>query len=87
MSLALGATMTFTSYAVQDTGIMFHFVSPNPGPGNESDWYVFASDADLAAVASAADLRTLLQTKLNRKLRAAGIASKLDPFLGQSLIV
>lgn len=87
MALRPNAIMIFTDYAVVDTGITFHFVCPDPGPGLNSDYFVFLTDAELAGVSSQPQLRTLVQTKLDRKLRALGIATKLDAFIGQSLTV
>lgn len=80
-------TLTFTDYAVFDNGIQFHFVSADPGAGKPSDYYVQATDAELAAVTTQLQLRTLIENKLNRKLHANGIATKLDPFIGQSLTI
>lgn len=80
-------TLTFTDYTVLDDGIQFHFASPDPGAGQPSDYYVQATDAELAAVTTQAQLRTLVTNKLQRKLRATGIATKLDPFIGQSLVI
>lgn len=87
MALKTNAAMVFTSYEVNDGDITFHFVSPDPGPGEASDYYVAMTDVELAAAANAAQLRTALTTKLGRKLRANGIASRLDSFIGQSITV
>lgn len=80
-------TLTFTSYEVTDTGITLHFVSPDPGPGKPLDYYVMLADAEIAGVSTQPQLRTLVTTKLNRKLRAVGFSTKLDPFIGQSLVI
>ena len=87
MPLATNAVMTFASYDVTDGDIRFHFVCAAPGAGMESDYYVTLTDVDLATVTTAAQLRTLLTTKLQRKLRASGIASKLDAFIGQTITI
>lgn len=87
MSVTANAVMTFTSYAVEDTGIRFHFVCANPGPGMESDYYVFAADGELSAISTANQLRSLMLAKLNRAIRRNGFASKLDPLIGQSVTV
>mgnify|MGYP001612894606 FL=1 len=80
--------LIFTSYAVQDAGVQLHFVSPDPGAGMPSDWYVLVGDAELAGATNNAQLRQLVLDKLNRKLRAAGgIATRLDPFIGQSVVI
>lgn len=73
--------------AGEPDGVYLTFTSPDPGPGEESDVVILLTDTDLAAVTTQVQLRDLIQNKLNRRVRAAGIASKLDPFIGQSLTV
>ena len=81
-------TFTFTSYEVLDTGVQLHFISPDPGAGQPTDWYVVVTDAELVGATTTILLRQLVLDKLNRKFRAAnGIATRLDPFIGQSLII
>lgn len=87
MALATNATMTFRDYEVQDTQIVMHFTCPAPGAGNVSDYYIALTDTELAGVSTQGQLATLVTTKLNRKLRSTGIATKLDAFIGQSLTV
>lgn len=83
-------TLTFTSYVVLDDpalAIRFHFVSPDPGPGQPNDYFVTLTQTELDGIATQLQLRNALQGKLERKLRANGIASKLDPLIGQSLVI
>lgn len=87
MALRPTATLTFSGYEVSDDGIIMRFVCLLPGPGEPTDYFILLSDVDLATVTTQLQLRTLVQSKLDRKLRAAGIASKLDGFIGQSLTV
>ena len=87
MPVQPNATFTFASYEIEDTGIRLHFVSPNPGPGQPSDYYVFCTDAELAAITTQPQLVNLVDNKLNRAIRAANIASKLDQFVGQSRVI
>ena len=87
MALRTNAVMAFVGYEVVDDGIAFRFVCGDPGGGEPSDYYVFMTDAELAAVTTAAQLRTALTTKLGRKLRATGIASKLDSFIGSTITI
>lgn len=87
MGLRANATLTFLDYNVNDVGIHMHFVSPDPGPGEPSDYYILLTDTDLAGVTTQLNLRNLVLTKLQRAFRAQGIASKLDPFIGQSLSI
>ena len=87
MGLQTDATMVFNSYEVVDEGLKLHFVCSNPGGGENSDYYVLVTDTELATITTQAQLKTLVQTKLQRKFRAQGIAAKLDIFIGQSLTI
>ena len=44
MAVKTNATMTFVSYEVEDAGVRFHFVCPDPGPGELSDYYLPSFD-------------------------------------------
>ena len=80
--------MVFADYEIQDGGVTLHFTCANPGPGMVNDWYILLTDAEIAGAANQAQLRTLVVNKLERKFRAAGgIATKLDPFIGQSVTI
>ncbi len=87
MGLAINATMVFMSYQVQDSGIQFHFVCPDPGGEQPSDYYILVTDAEVAAITTLASAKTLILNKLARKYRALNIASKLDQFIGQSVVI
>ncbi len=87
MSLRTNATMVFTDYNVEDSGLTLHFVCPNPGGGEPSDYYVTLADTELSTVTNATSFKTLVDTKLKRKYRAANIASKLDSLIGQSTVI
>lgn len=87
MPLALNAIMTFASYEVEDTGTRLRFVCANPGGGEPSDYSVFLTDADLAGISSTSALKALVTSKLNRQYRSAGIATKLDALIGQSITI
>lgn len=78
----INAAFTFTGYDISDTGITFNMVCFDPGPGLPTDWPVFCTDAELAPLTTAAQLRDLIVAKLQRKYRALGIATKLDPLIG-----
>ena len=75
------------AYRVTDEGIELNFLCPDPGPGQNSYYVILLTDAELVAVANQSQLRTLVTTKLNRKIRATNIASKLDQFVGQSITI
>ena len=76
------------AYEVLDepvAGIRMWFMCATPGGGNASNYSIILTDAEVAAVVNAAGLKTLVETKLGRKLRATNIASKLDSLIGQSV--
>lgn len=88
MALAANAVMTFEGYDILETGgIIMKFVCANPGGGNPSDYTVYITDAELTGTSNTAALRTLVTTKLNRKYRATGLATKLDPLIGQTVTI
>lgn len=87
MAINANASLTFTSYEVVDDGTRLNFVCANPGPGLPSDYVVLLTDAEIAGTTTNAQLKTLVTTKLSRKLRATGLASKLDALLGQAVTV
>lgn len=76
---------TFTGYAMTDDGIRLVFSVDDPGAGRPSEWAVGLTDAELAGVSTMAQFRALVVSKLQRKVQAAGVASKLDPLVGQSV--
>jgi len=76
----------FDSYSVTDDGILFVFSRVDAG--REGTGYTcFVTDAELAAISTPAQLRTLIVGKLQRKLQASGIASKLDSFIGATVTI
>lgn len=85
MALRANATLTFTGYTVEDGGITLRFLCGDPGGGEPSDYTVLLTDAEIATVANAAQFRSLVLGKLQRKLRASGIATRLDLYIGQSV--
>ena len=87
MPLATNATMVFMDYQIRDDGIELHFVCYNPGPGEITDYYILITDAEITAISNATQFKALIVAKLQRKLRAANLASKLDPFIGQSVVI
>ena len=89
MALAVNAVMTFMDYQLLDNplGIEFHFVCSNPGPGQPSDYTVIVTDAEWAAATNNTQRRTLVTNKLQRKYRAAGLATALDGLIGSTFTV
>lgn len=81
------ADLTFLRYEVEDTGTLLEFLHASPGPGNATNYTIRFTDAELAAVTTALQLRNAVQAKLRRKLQAENIASKLDTFIGQTVTI
>lgn len=81
------ATLTFKSYEVEDTVVEMTFVNFTPGAGLPTDYTIVVTDSELSGVTTLAELRTLVKTKLQRKIQATGIASKLDPLIGQQVTI
>lgn len=87
MALKVNAALTFSGYDVNDDGTVLRFVCADPGAGEPSEYSVLLTDADLSAVSTQPQLRTLVISKLQRRYRAAVVASKLDQFVGQSVTI
>ena len=87
MALKSNAKLIFDSYEVVDAGIYLTFLAPDPGPSQPSYWVILLTDADLTTAITQSDLSTLVRNRLQRKFRAAGIAAKLDSFIGQSITI
>ena len=85
--LRAGAVLTFTSYAIQDTNITLSFVCADPGPGEPSDYEITVTDAELALAIGGVQVRTLITDKLKRKLRAQGLATKLNAAIGAQITI
>ena len=68
-------------------GVRLHFTCADPGPEQFSDYYVVVTIAELAAATTTPLLRALIQGKLDDQIRSATFASKLTPFIGQTLTV
>ena len=79
--------MTFSGYCVEDSGVRLNFTAGPRQGGEKSDYSIFASDAELAALSSAADFLTFVTARLNRKVKAAGIASRLDGLIGRKVVI
>lgn len=80
-------TMTFTRYEITDSGVTLTFVATNPGPGQDSEYTVTFTQAELDAISTMQQFATAVTTKLQRKLRGVNIAAKLDPRIGQSVVI
>lgn len=81
------ASLEFQKWELLDDGLRLHFLCADPGPGEESSYAVTVTDAELSATANLAQLRTLVTTKLERRYRAATIAARLTPLIGQNVTV
>ena len=94
MPLNANATMIFQNradgglpYDVVDGGVNLYFHCPDPGPGMPSEWMVFCTDAEIAALTNLASAQTLVVNKLTRKFRRTATAAKLDQLVGRSVIL
>ena len=87
MPLRTNAVLRFDSYRVMDNALELTFLALDPGAGEESYRLISLTDAELAGVSTQVQLRNLVIAKLQRKERAANIASKLDQFIGQTVTV
>lgn len=85
MALKPNARLTFVRYEVERDGVTLWFLCHDPGAGQPSDYPVFVSNTELAAITTQLQLRDLCLAKLKRWYRADGIASKLDALIGQSI--
>lgn len=81
-----GARFVLTDYEADESGVTLHFVSPNPGPGQATDYYVRVLDNEIAGQATAESLSAFILTKLQKKIRAAGYSTKVDPLLGREYV-
>lgn len=87
MALKANAVMKLDHYKVGDDGIHLFFFCADPGPGEENEWMILITDADLAGVTTNPQLRQLVLDKFARKIRGQNIATKLDAFIGQNVTV
>ena len=88
MSLQLNATMTFTDYQIQDSGIKLHFVCLEPGGGGEpTDYYTFVSDSEINSITNVSTGVALVTSKLQRQYRATSLTTKLDTLIGRSVVI
>jgi hypothetical protein len=80
--------LQFNGYSVTDTGVEFSFDFPTGEMATISTPIIVTlTDAELAAVTTQVQLRNALVTKLQRKIQKAGIASKLDQFINQTITI
>ena len=76
--------LTFLSYTVEKDGTRLLFTAM---PTISEEYEIFFTDAELAAITTQLQLRNAVITKLQRKVQAVGIASKLDTFIGQQVTI
>ena len=78
----------FAGYDVLESdGVRLRFNIPDPDPGVADTLTIIVSDAQLAAVTTPAQLRTLVTALLNRKVRKSTTVTRLDPFKGMSVTI
>lgn len=81
------ADLTFLRYEVQDDGVVLEFVNFSPGPGKPTNYTIKLTDAELSGVTTLPQLRTLVTAKLQRKIQASGVATKLDGLIGATVTI
>ncbi len=74
-------------YEVLENGVRFHFVSPNPGPGLNSDYYVFFSGAEWSSISNQNQLDSEFTTRLTRLARLADVKARADGLLAKTFTV
>lgn len=79
--------MTFSRYSVEDGGVRLYFVAGPRSGGEPSDYCILLTDAQLAAAGTAVDFLALVMTSLSRKVKASGIAARLDPLIGRKVTI
>jgi hypothetical protein len=79
--------MTFTAYKLDATGVEMNFVCNNPGEEAFSNWPINITYAELAAVSTQPQMLNLVTTKLNQRYRNVVAMGKLDPLIGQSIVI
>lgn len=81
------AVMTFKSYDILDDGTRMNFECLNPGANMPTDYSIFFTNAELAAITNQSQLQTQVTSKLQTKYRGVGVSVKMDPFIGQSITI
>ena len=75
--------MTLVRFVVEDDGYRLFYVAVNPGAGQESEYDIFFTDAEAAAIGSAAQYDAAVALKLNRKFRTSTITTRLNNLIGR----
>lgn len=78
-------TLRFDRFEITDRAVTLWFVSFDPGGGKPNDYSVTVTDAEIAAATTAPDLRDLVEARLRRKLRGAGLSARLDELIGHEV--
>lgn len=87
MAIKPNCSFKFTGYDVEDLGVRLTFVAQDPGPGLDTDYSIVVTPAELAAAGNMQAVLSLVTSKLQQRIRANGVASKLDQFIGQSIVI
>lgn len=87
MAVKPNATFRFTDYLVDDDGIHLHYVCLDPGGGESSDYYLLMTFAEAEGITNLASYNAWITARLQRNIRAAGIASKLDSLIGRAVTI
>lgn len=88
MPLVANATMTFIEYIVNaDYSVTMVFQCLLPGPGMPTEYPITITQAEVTGINSQSQFTSLVRSKLDWQYRHIGVSSKLDGFIGQSLIL
>lgn len=75
------AVLTFVAYGIVDDGVVLRFADA------DGAYKIHVTNAELATITTQPALRTLVITKLQRKVLGVGIKAKLDPLLNQTVTI
>ena len=74
--------LIFTNYKIRDEdGVLLVF------QGDLGDYSIMISNAEIAAITNLAQFKALVETKLDRRINGAGIASRLDVLIGRIVTI
>ena len=82
MALKPNAQLVFNRYIVEKDGFTIVMVAPDPGPGQDSEYTFFITQAEFDATTGATNWSNLAITKLTKAIRNH---AKLDAMIGRSI--
>lgn len=67
-----------------ENGIRFHFLAPNPGGGENSDYYLFYTNAEFDALTNQNQVDTSFTVRLARMIRQTDVRTKMQGLIGKA---